>query len=89
MDPDFKKAWDESRTEYQQIGEMISLRKKKNSRPKDKYDGNMIRRFIDKQIDYRLDTEKQDNYDINHQIAINSIVQKIENAMKKTINKQR
>ena len=34
MDPDFKKAWDESRTEYQQIGEMISLRKKKNSRPK-------------------------------------------------------
>ena len=28
-DPDFKKAWDESRTEYQQIGEMISLRKKK------------------------------------------------------------
>ena len=29
MDPDFKKAWDESRTEYQQIGEMISLRNKK------------------------------------------------------------
>ena len=28
MDPDFKKAWDESRTEYQKIGEMISLRKK-------------------------------------------------------------
>ena len=27
-DPDFKKAWDESRTEYQKIGEMISLRKK-------------------------------------------------------------
>ena len=51
---------------------------KKNSRPKDKYDANI-----------RLDTEKQDNYDINHQIAINSIVQKIENAMKKTINKQR
>ena len=36
MDPDFKKAWDESRTEYQQIGEMISVRKKKNSRPKNK-----------------------------------------------------
>ena len=62
---------------------------KKNSRPKDKYDANIIRSFIDKQIDYRLDTEKQDNYDINHQIAINSIVQKIENAMKKTINMQR
>ena len=29
-DPDFKKAWDESRTEYRLIGEMISLRKKEN-----------------------------------------------------------
>ena len=28
IDPDFKKAWDESRTEYQKMGEMISLRKK-------------------------------------------------------------
>ena len=28
-DSDFKKAWDESRAEYQQIGEMVSLRKKK------------------------------------------------------------
>ena len=28
IDPDFKKAWDESRTEYQKTGEMISLRKK-------------------------------------------------------------
>lgn len=29
-DPDFKKAWDESRTEYRLIGEMISLRKREN-----------------------------------------------------------
>lgn len=29
-DPDFKKAWDESRAEYQQIAEMVSLRKKEN-----------------------------------------------------------
>lgn len=26
-DPEFKKAWDESRAEYELIGEMISLRK--------------------------------------------------------------
>lgn len=26
-DPDFKKAWDESRTEYRLIGEMIRLQK--------------------------------------------------------------
>ena len=30
MDPDFKKAWDESRTEYQKTGEMVSLRKKEH-----------------------------------------------------------
>ena len=27
--PEFKKAWDESRAEYKLIGEMISLRNKK------------------------------------------------------------
>jgi len=30
VDPDFRKAWDESREEYRLIGEMISLRKQKN-----------------------------------------------------------
>lgn len=55
---------------------------KKNSRPKDRYDANIIRGFIDEQIDYRLDTEKQDNYDINHRIAINSVVQRMEETMK-------
>ena len=30
IDPDFKKTWDESRTEYQQVAEMISLRKKEH-----------------------------------------------------------
>ena len=29
-DPDFKKAWDESHTEYRLIGEMNSMRKNKN-----------------------------------------------------------
>ena len=35
IDPDFKKAWDESRPEYQQIAEMISLRKKENMKQKE------------------------------------------------------
>ena len=30
MDPNFQKAWDDSRIEYQLIGEMINLRKKEN-----------------------------------------------------------
>lgn len=29
-DPEFRKAWDESRAEYKLIGEMISLRKQEN-----------------------------------------------------------
>ena len=62
---------------------------KKNSRPKDRYDATIIQDFIDKQIDCRLYTEKQDNYDINHQIAVNSIVQQMEETMKNTKNKQK
>ena len=29
-DPEFRKAWDESRAEYKLIGEMVSLRKQEN-----------------------------------------------------------
>ena len=58
-------------------------------------DGNIrdhatiIQDFVDKQIDYKLDTEKQDNYDINHQIAINSVVRQMEETRKNPINKRR
>ena len=62
---------------------------KKNSRPKDRYDAKIIQDYIDKLIDYRLDTEKQDNYDIKHKVATNSIVQQMEEIMKSSINKQR
>ena len=62
---------------------------KKNSRPKDRYDATIIQDFVDKQIDYKLDTEKQDNYDINHQIATNSVVQQMEETIKNPINKRR
>ena len=34
-DPDFRKAWDESREEYRLIGEMVSLRKKENMTQKE------------------------------------------------------
>lgn len=33
--PEFKKAWDESRAEYKLIGEMIALRKEENVTQKD------------------------------------------------------
>lgn len=41
------------------------------------------------QINYKLETEKQDNYDINHQIAINSVVRQMEETRKNPINKRR
>ncbi len=59
---------------------------KKNSRPKDRYDAKIIQDYTDKLIDYKLDTEKQDNYDINHKVATNSIVQQMEEIMKSSIN---
>lgn len=30
IDPEFRKAWDESRAEYELIGQMVSLRKQEN-----------------------------------------------------------
>ena len=30
LDPEFRKAWDESRAEYKLIGEMVALRKQEN-----------------------------------------------------------
>lgn len=47
---------------------------KKNSRPKDRYDASIIKDSVDLEIDYRLDTEKGNNYDINNKYVINSPV---------------
>ena len=51
---------------------------KKNSRPKDRYDANLIKDSINLMIDYRLDTEKQKNYDVKRKNADLSIVAEIE-----------
>lgn len=56
---------------------------KKNSRPKDKYDANVIKPFIDIKIDHKLDNEKGKNYDVNHQLADGSVVEKLEEVIKK------
>lgn len=55
---------------------------KKNSRPKDIYDANIIKDSVDMQIDYLLDTYKQSNYEIKHKPAQNSVVEKMEKKMK-------
>lgn len=51
---------------------------KKNSRPKDKYDASVIKDSIDMMIDYKLDTQSQNNYDVKGKNADDSIVAKIE-----------
>ena len=61
---------------------------KKNSRFKDRYDANIMKCFIDEEIDYRLDNEKQDNYDVKHQIVRNSVVQQMEEVMKSSVNRR-
>ena len=47
---------------------------KKNSRPKDRYDATIIKDSIDLMIDYQLDTQKQNNYDVKRKDANESIV---------------
>ena len=47
---------------------------KKNSRPKDRYDATIIKDSIDLMIDYQLDTQKQNNYDVKRKDANDSIV---------------
>lgn len=47
---------------------------KKNSRPKDRYDATIIKDSINLMIDYQLDTQKQNNYDVKRKDANDSIV---------------
>ena len=52
---------------------------KKNSRPKDRYDASIIKDSIDLMVDYQLDTQKQNNYDVKRKDANDSIVALMEN----------
>ena len=55
---------------------------KKNSRPKDRYDASIIKDSVDLMVDYKLDTQKQDNYDVKEKNANESIVALMENKTK-------
>lgn len=50
---------------------------KKNSRQKDRYDASVIKDSVDMMIDYKLDTQLQNNYDIKGKNADDSIVAKL------------
>ena len=51
---------------------------KKDSRPKDRYDAAIIKDSVDLMIDYQLDTQKQDNYEVKAKSSNNSIITIIE-----------
>lgn len=56
---------------------------KKNSRPKDQYDANIIKNSVDMLIDYKIDIEKRNNYDIRHNLAPQCVINEIEPLIQK------
>lgn len=60
---------------------------KKNGRPKDKYDANVIKDYVDISVDYRIDAERKNNVDVKHKPVQNSVVHTVENVMVKEKNK--
>lgn len=55
---------------------------KKSGRPKDRYDADIIREYIDLGIDARLDYLKAENYDVHRKNADNSVVSEFDKRMK-------
>ena len=51
---------------------------KKNGRPKDKYDAELIKDYVDSMIDFMIDAEKANNYMTQNVDASNSVVATIE-----------
>ena len=51
---------------------------KKDGRPKDRYDADIIRDRVDMDVVKKYDEEKQFNYDINGVIASGSVVDRME-----------
>lgn len=56
---------------------------KKNSRPKDRYDAQIIKDNVDITIDNKLDLERKNNFDINRKQVTKSIIQTIEQLLQK------
>ncbi len=54
---------------------------KKNSRPKDRYDAQIIKDNVDMLIDYKLDIERKNNFDITCKSTTQSVIQTIEQLM--------
>lgn len=59
---------------------------KKNSRPKDRYDAGIIKGNVDMMIDYKLDVERKNNFNINHKATSQSVIHIVEEIMQEQKN---
>ncbi len=60
---------------------------KKNSRPKDRYDAQIIKDNVDMMIEHKIDIEGQNNFDVRHKPVTGSVIQTIEKAIHQLENK--
>lgn len=60
---------------------------KKNSRPKDRYDAEIIKNDVNMMIDYKIDIERKNNFDVNHKPVFQSIIYTIEQIIQEQNNK--
>lgn len=65
-------------TAYRMMSLESIYNSKKNARPKDRYDAKIIKDNVDMLIDYKLDVERKNNFDIHHQQLSQSIIHTIE-----------
>ncbi len=55
---------------------------KKNARPKDRHDAEVIKNNVDMMIDYKLDVERKNNFNVDHKLLSSSVIQTIEQSIK-------
>lgn len=54
---------------------------KKDGRPKDKYDADIIKDYVNMNIDYKMDAESKNNFDVSHKPLQTSIIHTVEQLM--------
>lgn len=75
-------------TPYKMMSLESIYNSKKNSRPKDRYDAQVIQDNVNMEIVHKLDIKRNNNTTICQKPAIDSVIEKIENKMHSSQNKE-
>lgn len=75
-------------TPYKMMSLESIYNSKKNSRPKDRYDAQVIQDNVNMEIAHKLDIERNNNTTIYQKPTIDSVIEKIENKMHSSQNKE-